>query len=36
MGAMIMFGLITIVAFCGGGYYYVQDRKMKRHTHAQK
>lgn len=33
MGAMIMFGLVTAIAFIGGGYFVYQDyKKEKRHS----
>lgn len=36
MGAMIMFGLVSLIAIVGGGYYYLQDRKeAKREVHSE-
>lgn len=29
MGALIMFGLVTVIAFVGGIYFVIQDRKAR-------
>ncbi len=31
MGALVMFGLVTVIAFGGGIYFVVQDRKAAHH-----
>lgn len=36
MGALIMFGLVTVIAFVGGIYFVIQDRKEARHQEEQQ
>lgn len=31
MGALIMFGLVTVIAFVGGIYFVIQDKKAAHH-----
>lgn len=35
MGALIMFGLVTAIAFVGGIYFMIQDRKTAHHPEDQ-
>lgn len=35
MGALFMFGLVIVIAFAGGIYFVVQDRKSLHHPEEQ-
>ena len=36
MGAMIMFGLVIVIAITGGTYFYIQDKKDEKSHAARK
>lgn len=35
MGTLIMFGFVIVIAFVGGIYFVIQDRKEARHQEEQ-